>query len=97
MGETFIQFVDTTPWWKYFYGSLIALTLWMALKKSIDTTDIIRLLGLGATFVGAVIALSGQPNVTVWFGLTVVLFTYINDLIAFCKKKQPKYDRRSKP
>ena len=99
MVETLIDYLYSAPWDKYFYASLVLLSLYCPLESKINTDNLFRLFGLFLVAVGGTVAFSGQPNMTVWAGVILVFLTYLVDLIYYLQNKYPrypKYDRRQK-
>ena len=89
--------IQAVHWTQYFFGILIFLSFFCPLEEHINTSSPIRLFGFIIMGVGAIVAISGQQNMTVWVGLGVVILTYLVDFIEYARKRNPKYDRRSKP
>lgn len=100
MVETLENFLYSAPWYKYFYGSLVILSLYCPLADNINTDNLYRLFGFFLVALGGTVAFQGQQNMTVWAGVILVFLTYLIDWINKAKykfPKYPKYDKRSKP
>jgi hypothetical protein len=80
----------------YLLATLAIVSVLFPLEKRINTESLFRLFGFLCTGVGALVYLSGKPNLLVWAGVAIVVLTYFIDLWDYARGK-PSYERRKRP
>jgi hypothetical protein len=80
----------------YVLAGLVIISLLFPLEARINTDSPFRLFGFLFTGVGALVYLSGEPNLLVWAGVAIVALSYFIDLWDYARGK-PEHERRKRP
>jgi len=92
MHDLLIQYFPNGLGNKTVFYSIAVASLLIALEAKINTKNIIKIVGLFAACVGALIYANGTPNIIMWFGILVFVLTLLNELVDYCRAQRVEED-----